>query len=256
MPVTDSELLALLQAWYWPFLRVSALLLAAPIFGAGSVPVRARVLLGVLVAALLAPSLPATPAVDVVSPAGILLAAQQLLIGLAMGFVLQMAFAAIVIAGQSLAMTMGLGFAMSVDPQNGVQVPVLSQLYVILATLIFLAIDGHLVLIRLVADSFATLPVGAAPTGGELALGVVLWAGQMFACALLLALPALSAVLLVNISFGVITRAAPQLNIFAVGFPVTITVGFAFILLSMSSMVSVLQGFFDDSLAQALQLLR
>ncbi|MCB1679680.1 MAG: flagellar biosynthetic protein FliR [Halioglobus sp.] len=256
MPMTDSELLALLQAWYWPFLRVSALLLAAPIFGAGSVPVRARVLLGVLVAALLAPSLPATPAVDVVSPAGILLAAQQLLIGLAMGFVLQMAFAAIVIAGQSLAMTMGLGFAMSVDPQNGVQVPVLSQLYVILATLIFLAIDGHLVLIRLVADSFATLPVGAAPTGGELALGVVLWAGQMFACALLLALPALSAVLLVNISFGVITRAAPQLNIFAVGFPVTITVGFAFILLSMSSMVSVLQGFFDDSLAQALQLLR
>lgn len=254
--MTDSELLALLQAWYWPFLRVSALLLAAPIFGAGSVPVRARVLLGVLVAALLAPSLPATPAVDVVSPAGILLAAQQLLIGLAMGFVLQMAFAAIVIAGQSLAMTMGLGFAMSVDPQNGVQVPVLSQLYVILATLIFLAIDGHLVLIRLVADSFATLPVGAAPTGGELALGVVLWAGQMFACALLLALPALSAVLLVNISFGVITRAAPQLNIFAVGFPVTITVGFAFILLSMSSMVSVLQGFFDDSLAQALQLLR
>ena len=254
--MTDSELLALLQAWYWPFLRVSALLLAAPIFGAGSVPVRARVLLGVLVAALLAPSLPATPAVDVVSPAGILLDAQQLLIGLAMGFVLQMAFAAIVIAGQSLAMTMGLGFAMSVDPQNGVQVPVLSQLYVILATLIFLAIDGHLVLIRLVADSFATLPVGAAPTGGELALGVVLWAGQMFACALLLALPALSAVLLVNISFGVITRAAPQLNIFAVGFPVTITVGFAFILLSMSSMVSVLQGFFDDSLAQALQLLR
>ena len=254
--MTDSELLALLQAWYWPFLRVSALLLAAPIFGASSVPVRARVLLGVLVAALLAPSLPATPAVDVVSPAGILLAAQQLLIGLAMGFVLQMAFAAIVIAGQSLAMTMGLGFAMSVDPQNGVQVPVLSQLYVILATLIFLAIDGHLVLIRLVADSFATLPVGAAPTGGELALGVVLWAGQMFACALLLALPALSAVLLVNISFGVITRAAPQLNIFAVGFPVTITVGFAFILLSMSSMVSVLQGFFDDSLAQALQLLR
>ena len=254
--MTDSELLALLQAWYWPFLRVSALLLAAAIFGSGSVPVRARGLLGVPVAALLAPSLPATPAVDVVSPAGILLAAQQLLIGLAMGFVLQMAFAAIVIAGQSLAMTMGLGFAMSVDPQNGVQVPVLSQLYVILATLIFLAIDGHLVLIRLVADSFATLPVGAAPTGGELALGVVLWAGQMFACALLLALPALSAVLLVNISFGVITRAAPQLNIFAVGFPVTITVGFAFILLSMSSMVSVLQGFFDDSLAQALQLLR
>lgn len=256
MPLSESEFLSLLQAYYWPFLRISALLMAAPIFGAASVPVRGRILLAVLVAALVAPSLPVNPAVDPLGPAGLLLAVQQILIGLAMGFVIQMAFAAIVIAGQSLAMTMGLGFAMSVDPQNGVQVPVLSQLYVILATLIFLAIDGHLILIRILADSFTYLPVGNAVLQGEIAMSIVLWGSQMFASALLLALPALTAVLLINISFGVITRAAPQLNIFAVGFPVTIMVGFAFLLLSMPSMFSLLRILFENSLTRSLGLVQ
>ena len=104
-----------------------------------------------LVTALLAPSLPALPTIDPLSPAGLIVASQQLVIGLAMGFLIQMLFAAVVIAGQTLAVTMGLGFAMAVDPQNGVQVPVLSQLYLIFATLIFLAIDGHLILLAVLA---------------------------------------------------------------------------------------------------------
>ena len=115
----------MLQSYYWPFLRISGLFLAAPIFGAASFPVRARVLLAVLLVALIAPLLPPMEQVDPVGPAGILVSAQQILIGVSMGFILQMTFGAVVIAGQSLAMTMGLGFAMSVDPQNGVQVPVL-----------------------------------------------------------------------------------------------------------------------------------
>ena len=135
------------QQYYWPFLRISALFLAAPIFSAGSVPVRVRVLIAVSITALITPMLPPVPEVDMLGPAGFVVAAQQILIGTAMGFTLQMVFAAVVIAGQSLAMTMGLGFAMSVDPQNGVQVPVMSQLYTILATLIFLAVDAHLKLI-------------------------------------------------------------------------------------------------------------
>lgn len=256
MPLTENELLLLVQAYYWPFLRISALLIAAPVFGAASVPVRGRILLAVLVAALIAPSMPTSAPVDLLGPIGMLLAAQQVLIGLAMGFVIQMTFAAIVVAGQALAMTMGLGFAMSVDPNNGVQVPVLSQLYVILSTLIFLAIDGHLILIRILADSFAYLPVGSALLQGDLAISVVLWGSQMFASALLLALPALTAVLLINISFGVITRAAPQLNIFAVGFPVTILVGFVFLLLTMPSMFSLLKVMFEGSLEQSLGLLQ
>lgn len=251
-----SELLGWAEQYYWPFIRMSALFLAAPIFGAASFPVRARVLLALGITALLVSSIPESPRVDVLSPAGLLLGAQQAIIGFAMGFIVQLVFAAAVVAGQSLAMTMGLGFAMSVDPQNGVSVPVLSQLYVILATLIFLAVDGHLLLIQALAHSFTLLPVGLVAFRETFALDMALLGGQMFASALLLALPALTAVLLINIAFGVITRAAPQLNIFAVGFPVTIFAGFVFIFLTMPSVFSLLQQMIDQGLLQALDLVR
>jgi flagellar biosynthetic protein FliR len=243
------------QSYYWPFLRLSALFLASPIFSASSFPVRGRILLAVLVTALIVPSLPELPMVEPLSAVGLLLAGQQVVIGLAMGFILQMVFGAVVIGGQSLAMTMGLGFAMAVDPQNGVQVPVLSQLYVILATLIFLVIDGHLVLIQFLADSFTLLPVGLSGWQEDVSLRVVLWGSQMFLSALLLVLPALTAVLLINVAFGVITRAAPQLNIFAVGFPVTIMAGFVFITLSMPSVFSRITSMFDAGLSQVLSVL-
>lgn len=244
------------QQYYWPFLRLSSLFLASPVFSTASVPVRIRVLMAVAITAVVTPSLPTPPAIDVLGPAGMLVAAQQVVIGLAMGFLLQMIFAAVVIAGQSLAMTMGLGFAMSVDPQNGVQVPVLSQLYLIVATLIFLSINGHLILIEYLVESFTLLPVGLTGWRADFGLDIVLWASQMFVSALLLALPALSAVLLINLGFGVITRAAPQLNIFAVGFPVTILAGFLFVYVSMSPTISLMIRMFDEGLAQAFQLLR
>jgi len=247
-----SELPALLQQYYWPFVRMSALFLAAPIFGASTFPVRARILLAVGATLLIAPAVPAVVPVDVLSVAGVLLGAQQVVIGMAMGFIVQLVFAAAVIAGQSLAMTMGLGFAMSVDPQNGVQVPVLSQLYVILATLIFLAVNGHLMLINSLANSFTLLPVGLYGFRETFALDIVLLGSQMFISALLIALPALTAILLINLAFGVITRAAPQLNIFAVGFPVTIFAGFVFILLTMPSVFSLFLEMFESGLTEAL----
>ena len=242
--------------YYWPFLRISSLFMASPIFSSASVPVRMRVLMAVAITALITPSLPLPPEMDLLGPAGVLVAGQQVVIGLAMGFLLQMIFAAVVIAGQTLAMTMGLGFAMSVDPQNGVQVPVLSQLFMILATLVFLAMNGHLVLIEYLVKSFTLMPVGLTGWRADFGLEVALWASQMFVSALLLALPALSAVLLINISFGVITRAAPQLNIFAVGFPVTILAGFVFIYIALSPTITLMIRMFDEGLAQAFQLLR
>ena len=254
--IAYADLLALAEQYYWPFIRMSALFLAAPIFGASTFPVRARLLLALGVTALVTPALPPAPQVDVLSPAGLLLGAQQVVIGVAMGFIVQLVFAAAVVAGQSLAMTMGLGFAMSVDPQNGVQVPVLSQLYVILATLLFLAVDGHLLLIRALADSFTLLPVGMYAFSDTFFLNIAMLGSQMFISALLLALPALTAVLLINIAFGVITRAAPQLNIFAVGFPVTIFAGFVFILLTMPPVFALLIDMFDSGLVTALNLVR
>ncbi|MDX2462955.1 MAG: flagellar biosynthetic protein FliR [Porticoccus sp.] len=255
MIFSADQLAGWTQGYYWPFLRLSALFLASPIFSASSFPVRGRVILAVLITALIMPSLPEIPVVEPLSATGLLLAGQQVVIGLAMGFILQMVFGAVVIAGQTLSMTMGLGFAMAVDPQNGVQVPVLSQLYVILATLIFLSIDGHLILIQFLVDSFTLLPIGLSGWRENFGINVVLWGSQMFLTALLLVLPALTAVLLINVAFGVVTRAAPQLNIFAVGFPVTIMAGFVFITLSMPTVFSRLVNMFDAGLAQALSVL-
>lgn len=251
-----EQLVGWVQVYHWPFLRLSALFIASPVFSAKSFSVRGRILLAMAITVLIAPSLPPLPDIDPLGAEGLLVAGQQVVIGLAMGFVVQMLFGAMVIAGQTLAMTMGLGFALSVDPQNGVQVPVLSQLYVILATLIFLSLDAHLVLIQFLVDSFTLLPVGLSGWRSDFGLDVAMWGSQMFMSALMLAIPALTAVLLINIAFGVITRAAPQLNIFAVGFPVTITAGFVFILLTLPTVFSLLTDMFDSGLIQAFNLLR
>jgi flagellar biosynthetic protein FliR len=144
---------------------------------------------------------------------------------------------------------------MAVDPQNGVQVPVVSQLNVVLATLLFLAIDGHLVLITAVVESFSVLPVGSAIAPDGMFARVFALGSQLFASALLLGLPTLTAILMINVAFGVITRAAPQLNIFAVGFPVTIIAGFLFLLLALPMFISTLQRFLSLGLEQTLLVL-
>lgn len=237
----------MLASYFMPFLRVSALMLASPIFGAKAVPVRIRLLLALYITVLIAAVLPAVEAVDFLSPAGMLMAGRQLLVGLAMGFILQMVFAAMVLAGQFMAMTMGLGFAMSVDPQNGVQVPVLSQFYVIVSTLVFLALDMHLLLIRYLADSFVLLPIDMSSLPASFGMTVAAWASQMFVGALLIAIPVITVLLLINITLGVITRAAPQLNIFAVGFPVTILGGYVLIILTLPNLLPVLEGIYSSA---------
>ncbi|MFT4767485.1 MAG: flagellar biosynthetic protein FliR [Glaciecola sp.] len=255
MVFTPDELILLFHTYLWPFLRLSAMLLAAPIFSYSSISIRVRVLLAVLVSALVAPLLPATPVVEPLSALGLVLALREVAIGLVMGFVMQLVFAAVVVAGHSVAMSMGLGFAMAVDPQNGVQVPVVSQLNVVLATLLFLAIDGHLMLITAVVDSFELIPVGSGFSPEGMFSNVAALGTQLFASALLLALPVLTAILMINVAFGVITRAAPQLNIFAVGFPVTIIAGFVYMLLALPMFISTLQRFLSLGLEQTLLVL-
>lgn len=250
-----EELLAQIQLYYWPFLRVSAMMLAAPIFSSRNVTVRIRVFMAVLIAALISPLLPAAPSMDPLSGLGVVLALREVAIGLVMGFVMQLVFGAIVVAGQSIAMSMGLGFAMTVDPQNGVQVPVISQLNMVLATLLFLAIDGHLLLIAAVVESFSALPVASATAMDSTFAAVVALGSHLFASALLLALPTLTAILMINVAFGVITRAAPQLNIFAVGFPVTIIAGFLIMFLSLPSFMNALQTYLHMGLQQTLLVL-
>ena len=233
MTVTPDQLIGYVNMVFWPFVRISALLMASPLFGARTFPVRQRILLAMLVSILVAPLLPAVPAIQAFSAEGMLITAQQALIGVAMGFILQMVFAAMVVAGQAIATSMGLGFAATIDPQNGVQVPVISQYFLILATLVFLALDGHLVLIETIIESFYLLPIGSTALPENLAMHTVTWIVEVFKGALLIALPAVAAILLVNLAFGVMTRAAPQINIFAVGFPIMISTGFVMIMLSL-----------------------
>jgi len=248
MLVLSTEQIALwLGGIFWPFVRISSMMLAAPVFGARMMPVRIRVVMAMMISALTVPLLPPVPAVDPVSfsAAGILL--QQIIIGIAMGFIVQMVFQSLVIAGEAIASTMGLGFARMVDPANGVQVPVISQFFVVMATLLFVVLNGHLLLIQLVIRSFEIIPI--AETGMSLPgiRAVVNWGSQMFIGGLMISLPAVTALLIVNISMGVITRAAPQLNIFAVGFPLMILLGFIFISATLPSIFSQFTQMLMDS---------
>ena len=232
-----AQINEILASVYWPFVRISAMLMIAPVYGASSFPVRIRVVVAVLVTAALYPVLEPVKDVDPVSFQGIAILAQQVVIGAAMGFFIQMAFQLLVIAGEAIAMTMGLGFARMMDPQNGVQVPVVAQYFIIVATLLFLSMNGHLLLLQMIIKSFEILPVSDIGMSREGLWQVVSWGSQMFIGAILVAIPAVTALLMVNIAMGVITRAAPQLNIFAVGFPLMLMLGFVLLLLTLPSML-------------------
>ena len=216
----------------WPMFRIAGLFSILPVLGGGEVPVRVRVGLALLMTLIVVPSLEPMPVVDPMSLESIYICLQQVMIGVAMGLLVLMAFNAVTMAGESIAVTMGLGFALMNDPQNGAQVPTVSQFYLVLATLLFLSLDGHHAVLVLLNNSFTLMPVGK-PLGADSFWILVSWGTTMFYGALAIALPALAAMLTVNITMGVITRAAPQLNIFSVGFPITMTVGFFAIMLSL-----------------------
>ncbi len=248
MSINPVDMQNLLGSFLWPFLRIGAAVGVAPIFGARTVPLRVRLLLALALTVIVVPLVPTTPQVDALTAEGLRIAAQQILIGLSMGFVLLVVFAAFVLGGQIVAMQMGLGFASLVDPQNGVQTPMVSQFYILLATLIFLALDGHLTLIRVLVDSFQTMPIGVRGIGPEGLWQIVIWGREIFVGAVMIALPAITTLLLVNLAFGVLTRSAPQLNIFAVGFPVIITSGFVVITITLWSALPRLTDFVERSL--------
>lgn len=250
MDFTDAQLQQWLADFFWPFVRIGAALMAAPIFSVRQVPARYRVLLAVLITLLVQPLIPPAPVVDVFGAEGILIAVSQVGIGAMMGFVVQLAFNALIFGGQVMAYSMGLGFAHMMDPTNGVQVPVVSQYWLILAMLAFLLANGHLLLLGSVAQSFHILPVAVDGLTRAGLWGLVEWSSRLFAAGLLMALPVVMALLLINIGMGVVSRAAPQLNIFAIGFPITLLMGFVVIWVTMPQ---VMAGF-DNLVGEALHI--
>jgi flagellar biosynthetic protein FliR len=187
---------------------------------------------------VIAPLLPATQPFELSLPAAAIVV-REVVVGIAMGFCLQMIFDALIVAGQTIAMGMGLGLATMIDPQRGISVPVVSQFFVILGLLIFLSLGGHLATVRLLADSFELLPVGSGFSRDGL-WQVVTWGSQMFAGAVRIALPAATALLVANIAFGVMSRAAPTLNLFAVGLPAGLLIGFLLLLLNIGHLSALI----------------
>jgi flagellar biosynthesis protein FliR len=256
MMISEAQFNAWMAAYLWPMVRIGAMLLAAPMFSSRQVPVRFRLLLMFLITWIVIPSLPSMPPADVLSYTGFLIMLQQILIGVIMGFILQMVFGALVFGGQVVAYSTGLGFASMVDPQNGVQVPVVAQFYLILTTLLFLLSNGHLLTIELLADSFQTLPVAVDGISRNGLLDIIAWGSRLFAGGLLIALPIVGAMLMVNMGMGVVMRAAPQLNIFSVGFPITMLLGFALMWVSLPSVFTVFTRILEDAFQLMMQLLQ
>lgn len=246
MSFRESELLEMVGAFLWPFLRIGALFLAIPIFSSHNVPLRIRTLIALGVTFVVMPTLPPLPAIDVFSLSGFLVGLQQLLIGALFGTILNLVFAAVIFGGQSVAYSMGLGFASMIDPQSGVQVPVISQFYLILATLLFLQMDGHLVAVQLIAESFRGIPIGPEGLTREHLWETLRWSSRFFAAGVLMSLPIMSALLLINLGFGVASRSAPQLNIFSVGFPVSLLLGLLLVWIGLPGVMDLFVDFLDE----------
>jgi flagellar biosynthetic protein FliR len=239
MNATLIEILDKFLVVIWPMLRLSAFLAFTSIFSIRAVNMRIRVLLGFAMAFVVSQQLD-IPRIDPLSADGLVEIFRQILIGLTMGLVSQVASAAMVVAGQAVSGSMGLSIANMMDPNMG-NVPVISQFFNILGTLVFLGMGGHLIVFGLVLESFQLIPIGQ-PFFSQDMLGKMLnWSAMMFLGALLIALPVMMTLLFINIGLGFVARAAPSLNIFTVGFPALILTGFVILIFSMGNNVLRIQ---------------
>jgi flagellar biosynthetic protein FliR len=249
---TSGQLEAWIAQVFWPFVRVGSCFMVAPALGAQFVPPRVRVVLAGGVALIIAPLIPSPAGIAPLSAAGMVVTVQQVLIGIALGFCMRIVFDAVTLGGQLLSNSMGLSFAYNMDPQHGAQTPVVGQFYSLLVTMTFLALNGHLRLIETLVEGFRTLPVGTSGLGAEGLWTVAQWGSTLFAGSLSVALPGVTALLIVNIAFGVMSRAAPTLNLFAVGLPVTLVFGLVIVLVGLPTV----QSSFTKLLQDALMLVR
>ena len=248
LSLTTGEMNAWIAGLLWPLTRILGLVASAPLFGNAGVPMSIKVALGVLLASVIAPTVPEIPAVDPSSWAGILILVKELLIGVAMGFAMRIVFAAIEYAGEVASMTMGLGFAVFFDPSTRGRSAAVAQFLALVATMAFLAVNAHLILLAALAESFHAMPISSTPFSGNAPLELARWGGKIFSTGLQLSLPIVAALLVTNVALGILTRAAPQLNIFGIGFPVTLGVGFLTLSLAMPYLGMPIVNLFNEGI--------
>jgi flagellar biosynthetic protein FliR len=234
---TDTQVLAWITPLLWPFLRTLALFSALPVLGAKPVPLRLRVALAFLIALAAQAMLPPVrAAIALDSPAMPGAVAQQLVIGLALGFAVRIVFAAVEFAGELIGLQMGLNFAAFFDPMSGGQATAVSRFFATMVAFLFIVTDGHLLVIGAVAQSLVAFPVGEEPFAFLRAMQPQAWGAEVFRLGLAIALPLIAMLLFVNLVLGVISRVAQQMNIYAVGFPMTICVGLVGVLFTLPAL--------------------
>jgi flagellar biosynthetic protein FliR len=243
---SDTEINLLVGSFAWPFTRIVGVLLADPIFASSSLPRRFKAGLALVLTVLLAPVLPSAPIVPIVSAQGLTILVQQLLIGLSIGFVMRLTIAAVEMAGLVMAMQMGLGFALFYNPQSGTQEAGVSMLLSMFVYLLFFTFNGPQILLATLADSFHTLPVGLSlPMSGWKLL--VEWGGHVVSWGLWMSLPVVGALMVTNLAIAVMTRAAPQFNVFSFGFPLTLLIGFVALYFALPLTVPAVEQVYNDS---------
>lgn len=228
--------MAWLSPWIWPFFRVLGLFTAAPVFSMRTVPRRVRVGLAILIVLCAQPSLPEMPVIPLDSPIALMVVIQQLLIGVTIGFAARVIFAAIEFAGEIIGLQMGLNFAAFFDPMSGSQATAVSRFYGTIAAWLFVVMNGHLLLTTAVVGSFNVFPIAPEPLGFIRTLQPQVWGAEIFKLGLWVSLPIVAMLTLVNMVMGLIARVAPQMNIFSVGFPLTIGVGITGLWLTLPMM--------------------
>lgn len=226
-------------------------MMIAPVISGRQMPRRYRLGLTFILTVVIMPLIDDIPQVDPFSADALLIVFNQIVIGFGMGFILLLVINTVFIAAENISMTMGMGFATMTDPINGGQVAVVGQFFMVLASLLFLAFNGHLAAIEMLAESFRVLPISTVGLPGEGIWNLLSWVSHMFVGALAIALPAIAALLSVNLAMGVITRAAPQLNIFSIGFPITMTLGFILINLSLPMFLPIFENLLAEGFATA-----
>ncbi|AXK39791.1 flagellar biosynthetic protein FliR [Crenobacter cavernae] len=246
LAITDAQINALVAVFIWPFARIAGLIMADPLLATRGVPRRFKAGFAFFLTVLIAPILPPLPDVPLVSAEGVAILVQQLLIGVGIGFATRIVMGAVELAGFTIGTQMGLGFALFFDPMSSAQVPGVARLLSIFVFLLFLMMGGLQVLVGTLVDSFTVLPIGqSVPVEGWRTLAE--WGGHLFLWGVWLSLPVVAALLVTNLAIGVMTRAAPQFNVFSFGFPLTLLIGFIALYFALPLLVPAVETMYREA---------
>jgi len=235
MDILTSQIESALSLMLFIISRISGVIISTPFIGTKILNAKTKVILALLLSWAIFPNVTNYSKIDLLTLEAALTVISQIIIGLALGITISIAFQIFIMVGEIVAMQMGLSMAVMTDPTSGYSVPVLSEIYYIMLILLFFTLDGHLHLITIASKSFEVIPIGRNIFEVESFKQIAMLANWMYVNAFKIALPMITALLIVQLCLGVMTKASPQLNIFSIGFPITMIIGIFFVFLNINS---------------------